>query len=164
MQEKTLNKGLTQKEELFCRLCACYQSPRFSAASAGYLLPGKAWVKLLARQDIRERICEIETAQNFKGDIKKGLEHLAFGSAADAVRLLTSENPESLNPEELDLFNVAEIKRPKGGGLEIKFFDRLKAFEKLAELDTGGKEEAALPFYTAVMQGAKALESKRYES
>ena len=34
----------------------------------------------------------------------------------------------------LDLFNVSEIKRVKGGGVEVKLFDRLKALEKLFEL------------------------------
>ena len=37
--------------------------------------------------------------------------------------------------ERLDLFNVSEIKRVKGGGVEVRLFDRLKALEKLAELE-----------------------------
>ena len=36
----------------------------------------------------------------------------------------------------LDLFNVSEIRRVKGGGVEVKLFDRQKALEKLLELDT----------------------------
>ena len=58
--------------------------------------------------------------------------------------------------EKLDLFNVSEIKRPKGGGMEIKFFDRLKALEKLAQL-TGGKENAESSFIRALSEGARLL-------
>lgn len=32
--------------------------------------------------------------------------------------------------DDLDLFNVAEIRRPKDGMIEIKFYDRLRALEK----------------------------------
>ena len=31
----------------------------------------------------------------------------------------------------------AELKKVKGGGVEVKFFDRQKALEKLAEIDAG---------------------------
>ena len=61
---------------------------------------------------------------------------LAFGSVADAMKLMLCE--ESMSTEEierLDLFNVSDIKRPKGGGLEIKFFDRQKALERLIEFN-----------------------------
>ncbi len=68
--------------------------------------------------------------------IKKGLEKLAFGSCNDAVVLAFAEElPPSEIIEKLDLYNVSEIKRVKGGGVEIKFFDRLKALEKLYELE-----------------------------
>ena len=33
----------------------------------------------------------------------------------------------------MDLYSVSEIKRPKDGSMEIKFFDPLKALEKLYE-------------------------------
>ena len=62
----------------------------------------------------------------------------------------------------LDLFNVSEIKRPRGGGMEIKFFDRLKALEKLT--DDSEKEDRATPFYDAIVKGAEALRSESDES
>ena len=58
-----------------------------------------------------------------------GYERLAFGSTSDAFRLLMSEG--ELDVQTLDLYNVSEIKKPKDGAMEIKFFDRLKALEKL---------------------------------
>ena len=66
--------------------------------------------------------------------IQQGLERLAFGDISDAVSLLYMSDEEALSRlPELNLFNVSEIKRPKGGGMEIKFFDRIKACEKLSQ-------------------------------
>lgn len=86
-----------------------------------------------------------------------GYKRLAFGSVADALSLIFCEEaPTKEELAEMDLFNVAEIKRPKGGGLEIKFFDRLKPLERLAEMSEG-EAAAALPFYEALNSSAKAL-------
>ena len=68
-----------------------------------------------------------------------------------------------LGTEKLDLFNVSEIKRPKGGGLEIKFFDRLKALEHLEQLCTGGDEDSALPFYKALENSAAKVRNDKLE-
>lgn len=68
--------------------------------------------------------------------VKAGLKRLAFGSCNDAVVLAFAEElppPDIISS--LDLFNVSEIKRVKGGGVEIKLFDRLKALEKLHEIE-----------------------------
>jgi hypothetical protein len=63
-----------------------------------------------------------------------GLERLAFGSCNDAVYLVFSEElPPADVISGLDLFNVSEVKRVKGGGVEVKLFDRQKALEKLLE-------------------------------
>ena len=76
--------------------------------------------------------------------IEEGLSHIAFGSCADAVKLLL--NSESLSDRKirkLDLFNVSSLKRTGSCISEIKFFDRLKAFDRLLELDRaeqGGAE------------------------
>ena len=45
----------------------------------------------------------------------------------------------------LDLFNVSEVKRVKGGGVEVKLFDRQKALEKMFEFlnSTDSAENAA---------------------
>ena len=89
--------------------------------------------------------------------IQEGLERLAFGSVGDAVKLLFCEeiSPRMLN--RLDLFPVAEIKRPKGGGVEMKFFDRLRAMQCLQEFcqdHAQGSDE----FYRAPQQTAGRLE------
>jgi hypothetical protein len=72
----------------------------------------------------------------------KGLERLADGRANDAVRLAFAEElpaPEEL--EQMDLYNVSEIKRVKGGGVEIKLFDRQKALVKLYEYSISANAE-----------------------
>ncbi len=63
-----------------------------------------------------------------------GLKKLAFGKVNDAVTLVFAEDippPELL--AKMQLFNLSSVKRVKGGGVEIQFFDRQKALEKLYE-------------------------------
>ena len=57
---------------------------------------------------------------------------------------------------------IAEIRRMKEGAMEIKFFDRLKALEKLEEI-TGQGETEAPPFYEALENSAKLLQQQKEE-
>lgn len=52
------------------------------------------------------------------------------------------------------MFNVSKIKRQKGGAVEIEFFDRMKALEKLLELSCA-KEGDSAGFYKALEEGVK---------
>lgn len=82
--------------------------------------------------------------------VTDGLLQLAFGDVSDAVRLLYMSDEEAMERlPKLNLFNVSEIKRPKGGGMEIKFFDRIKACEKLRE-HTAEKATEGYSFYEAL--------------
>ena len=91
--------------------------------------------------------------------VEKGLLKLAFGDISDAVSLLYLSDEEALERiPKLNLFNVSEIKRPKGGGMEIKFFDRIKACEKLRENAQGGSENG-LSFYEALEKSAETTGS-----
>lgn len=87
-----------------------------------------------------------------------GLGRLAFGNIQDAITLLfeTEDSILSALPY-LDLFNVSEIKRQKGGGMEIKFFDRLKAFEKLREMMDADEKQSCTSFYDALEKSAGNL-------
>lgn len=92
--------------------------------------------------------------------IEDGLTKLATGNIADAVSLLYLSDEEAMEKlPKLNLFNVSEIKRPKGGGLEIKFFDRIKAFERLRENVTGEKSEE-LGFYQALENSIENAEER----
>ncbi|MCD7723306.1 MAG: hypothetical protein LUH82_05090 [Clostridiales bacterium] len=92
-------------------------------------------------------------------EVQNGLRALAFGDVKDAVLLLfAGEDEISKRLDELNLYNVSEIKRPKGGGMEIKFFDRIKALEKLRETDAASGGEP-LGFYRALEAGARGAKA-----
>ena len=94
-------------------------------------------------------------------DIEKGYEKIAFGGIADAVKLLFIEELKPGSVKKLDLFTVAEIKKPKGGGMEIKFFDRIKALQCLENMSR--KESEPESFYEAILKGAEAIENSENE-
>nr|DAZ14583.1 MAG TPA: Terminase small subunit [Caudoviricetes sp.] len=155
---------LTAKEKNFCSCFVSCGSAAEAAYSAGYVKnPKKAGEELLCRESIAEEIkamgkrrssslCEIAAV---------GYRRLAFGGIADAVSLLYMDNPTREQLEHMDLFLVSEIKRPKDGSMEIKFFDRLKALEKLT--GDSEKEDRAVPFYDAIAKGAEALRNEHDE-
>ncbi len=153
--------SLKEKEKLFCSYFSEMRNARAAAAKAGYgILTHRSAVKLLAREEIRKEIERIDRTRLVSAEeVISGYRQLAFGSVADALRLVYSdENPDKFEIEGLELFNVSEIKRPKGGGIEIKFFDRLKALEHLEAMCDGGKDDdSALPFYMALEKSAAAL-------
>lgn len=92
-----------------------------------------------------------------KQKLKRGLTELAFGKVSDPISLLFMSEEEIVEKlPKLKLMNVSEIKRPKGGGMEIKFFDRIKAVEKLASMeDSTGND--GVSFYEALEQSAKSF-------
>lgn len=57
----------------------------------------------------------------------------------------------------MNLFNVSSIKKSKDGGMEIKFFDRLQALQKLEENNDEQKEDNE-PFYYVLEKSIKNLE------
>lgn len=150
---------MTDKERLFCFYYAEDGDARGCAARAGFVVaPRRSAARLLAREEIRNEISRLEKEKRAtSSEVEKGLRRLAFGSVADALKLMLCEETVSAEEiEKLDLFNVSDIKRPKGGGLEIKFFDRLKALERLEKLGTG-EENSQSSFVQALAEGAKML-------
>ena len=86
-------------------------------------------------------------------EIARGYERIAFGGVGDAVRLLfCGEEPPALDG--MDLFLISEIRRPKGGGLEIKFFDRLRALQCLENM---ARTHGTAGIYQALEAGADSL-------
>ncbi len=86
----------------------------------------------------------------------QGLEQLAFGDITDAIRLLMeSETLTARQIKRLNLFNVAGIKRSGNGITEVKFFDRLKAIERLAVIGSSA-EDAQNNFLEAILSSARA--------
>lgn len=154
-----MKNGLKPKEKLFCIYYCQYRSGVSAAALAGYPFARSASAKLLARKDI---IGEIERLdENFAvkpQEISGGYRLLALGDCTDAFRLLfCDEAPVESELEKMNLLNISEIKRPKNGGIEIKFFDRLKALEKLSDLSSASKDNSAIPFYDVIERSAAAI-------
>lgn len=154
-------QNLKEREKLFCLNYCKSRDPRLAAAQSGYGVFGeRTAIKLLSRSDIRKEIGKIDKTKIVTTDeVVAGYRQLAFGSIADALKLVYSEKePDKYDIEKLDLFNISEIKRPKEGSIEIKFFDRLKALEHLENLCCCDSEEnSALPFYAAIEKSAAAL-------
>lgn len=153
-------KGLTSKEKEFCRLYLSLADPVAAAEGAGFAGDlSKAGNTLLSRDEIAEeieRLCKVQRKSMSKM-AAVGYQRLAFGSIADAVSLLYKENPTIEDLRKMDLYSVSEIKRPKDGSMEIKFFDRMKALEKLSEGEDGG---GAVSFYEAICRSAQLLSEK----
>ncbi len=86
-----------------------------------------------------------------------GLKHLALGSCNDAVALmLTDTFPSGEQLREMDLFGVSSIKRDKTGGMEIHFFDRLKALAALHDYTSAAdNSETARSLLAALMDSGE---------
>lgn len=151
---------LSDREELFCRMYVTCRNGAEAAVRSGYKTrPDITAVMLLAKKNIRKTIERMEKENTVCDDeVRAGLRRIAFASSADAVRLLLADGTDMDAIDGLDLFNVSEIKRTKGGAVEIKFFDRIKALEKLGELTSISADNNALPFYRALEKGAEALD------
>ncbi len=94
---------------------------------------------------------------------REGYRRLAFGSCADAFKLLFREEPPTDREiEKMDLFCVSAVKQGKNGGLELSFFNRFEALDRLAELERTESEAGREPppFYSALVQGARAITEK----
>ncbi len=153
-------KGLSSKEKEFCRLYLSFADSAAAAEKAGFTGDfAKTGNVLLSRTDIAdeiERLCSLQRKSMSKM-AAVGYQRLAFGSIADAVSLLYMENPSPDTLRKMDLFSVSEIKRPKDGSMEIKFFDRMKALEKLSESEDG---DGAASFYEAICRSAEVLSDR----
>lgn len=141
-------KNMERRRNEFCCYYVMLGDPEEAAVKAGWQGTSALTeaANYLKDPQCRKIISELKTLFSDSGSVKAGLRRLAFGSCKDAVTLAFSEElPPPAVTERLDLFNVAEIKRVKGGGVEIKLFDRLKALEKLYELENAqdGKNMAA---------------------
>ncbi len=150
-------KKLTKKELLFCHWFSVLSNAREAAAKSGYTNPEKSGVKLLLKDEIVRSIEKYKSMNVSRNEITSGLRRLSFGSIADCIKLLQNDEIGFEEIENMDLFNISEIKKPKGGGMEIKFFDRTKAIEKLNEICTERQDEGAVPFYDAIEKGADAI-------
>ena len=103
---------ISPKEENFCRFFVASREPRASAARAGYSVPPeRTAMRLLADPEIKRRIAKLENERDVKlAEVTEGYRRLAFGSVADAVKLMLSDElPDGSEIESLDLTMVSDI-------------------------------------------------------
>jgi len=151
--------------KLFCYYFLKLRNIREAGIKAGFsenqaFVEGMKILELPKTQSYLGKLSEKTSSQN--GLVKAGLERLAFGSCNDVVSLAFSEEvPCEQEIAKLDLFNVSEIKRVKGGGVEVKLFDRQKALEKLWEIEnTADVNSSAESFFNAIRAGAEDSSEK----
>lgn len=161
-----MEKDLTSREKLFCYHYLMLGNAKEAATAAGFPIKNANThaAKLLSKGKIREFLDaqHDNLAKRKVSLIISGLERLAFGGINDAVALAFCDEIDGDKIGKLDLFNVAEIKRPKSGGVEIKFFDRQKALERLLEIQSEfSGNSSADSFFTALYHSAKADSDKR---
>lgn len=149
MDKSKTKKALTKKETTFCKYYVETGNPKEAAKVAGYKNnPQKKAADFLAKESI------IKTIENLYKEKKKnlafkallGYERLAFGNISDCIKLLFAENLKSAKFSKMNLFNISSIKKSKDGGMEIKFFDRIQALQKLEDKNEISKNDSE-PFY-----------------
>lgn len=157
-KEEQMKNRLSAKEELFCTYYLLDRNGREAAAKSGYRSAQRSAARLLRKKEVVSFIkAADEKAKQKKQDVAAGYYRLAFGCVADAVKLIFCDEISDEELERADLFSVSEIKRQKGGGIEVKFFDRLKALEKLEGLCLSDSNASVKAFYSAIEKGADAL-------
>ncbi len=158
LEVTVIKNKLTAREREFCLSFMQSGDAQLSARRAGFRNPDSEGERLLCN----EKICaELERLSELRGRLLSamsviGYQRLAFGSAADAASLLFEENPSRETLGKMDLFLVSEIRRPKDGAMEIKFFDRARALEKLASLSM--ERESSSSLYDAIGSVAERSE------
>lgn len=157
MNRKEKNK-LNFRELQFCLNYINSGNIEKSALKAGYKNNAfKHGNLLMEKENIKKEIDSLykRKMKNLLYKACRGYEKLAFGSITDAVKLIYSKNLNPKDIENLDLFNVSEIKI-RDGSLEIKFFDRIRALEKLNQLDIIDQDQAN-SFFDAIEKSTAAL-------
>ena len=149
-------KNLTGKEKLFCEFYVHFGNLQEAAIFAK--LDEKAALAALGKKTTASYIKKLTSA---KAQVKAAvsLRRLAFGRCNDAVRLMFLEPDDALkNLDELDLFNVSEIRKSASGNLEIKFFDKIKALSVLYSSGEEFDDDKSSGFFDALKNAVKQEE------
>lgn len=150
------------KDEMAVKFCCCYAklgNITEAAVMAGHERDNAlVWgINILRKKKYNRLTSELRlffTAEA-KSQVMSGLERLAFGDARDAALLVVGDEPPTEEElKKLDLYNVSEIKRVKGGSVEVKLFDRQKALEKMMEYAGSADQRAAAKSLLNALAGA----------
>lgn len=139
------------KDEMEVKFCCCYA--KLGNISEAAVMAGcdrrdaLQWgLSILRKKKYSRLTAQLRSvfSTEVRSQVMAGLERLAFGDFRDAAMLvLREELPTEEEMQTLDLYNISEIKRDKGGGVEVKFFDRQKALEKMMEYAGNADQRAA---------------------
>lgn len=73
------------------------------------------------------------------------------------MEIVLSEEPVGLHRLfKMNLFQISEVKKIKGGGLEIKLFDRQKAMEKLLEISRSKDSSDSADSFIKALENASS--------
>lgn len=143
----------------FCRWFLALGNPAEAARKAGF--PAETAeqdaLRLLQTPSCRTYLAQLaaQPPLPLQSLVTAGLSRLAFGSANDAAKLVfADEIPSDSVLSQLDLFHVSELRRVKGGGVEVKLFDRQKAMERLLECAASADSAAAAAALLSALGGA----------
>ena len=102
--------------------------------------------------------CSIQEKETYSRDaIVEEILALARGPANDGVKLCFLSEPTKRQIDALDLRSLVEFKRDEKGKVELKFTDRLHAFELLLTHMRSEEEERDAAFLRALSElGEKA--------
>lgn len=154
-------KVLSQREKLFCNCYIEFSNPQDAAISAGYAKEKafEAGSNLLNEPLIRSFIKKQRRQHSALAHetAKSALQRLAFGRTNDIISLVISEEmPDDV--DNLDLFGVSELKKVKGGGVEVKLTSRLDAIRLLYELENqSNAKDKTDSFFTALKNTSSPL-------
>ena len=145
----------TLKEQLFCDLYVQTRNPKEAALRAGFSKnPEMTAHRLFKKPEITREIAALSQKRQ-SDEAAVGFRRLAFGNTADALKLCFAGPDGPPDADKMDLFNISEIK-VKGDLVEIKFFDRQKALERLCDL-TAAEKGNPQTFFEALEKGAATL-------
>ena len=150
--------GLKSKEAEFCRLTAVLGDPAEAARRAGLKDPEEVWPRLVARKDVCDEIRKtaVMLSKVFRDTAMCVVYRRLMSENNDALRLVFSDELSESEIAELNLSGVAEVKR-NDKGIEVKFFDRIKALDMLSSPDSGGDGENGGGLIEAMRLSAMAL-------
>jgi|GEM_PF-80669 len=147
-----------EQRKAFCRWYLVLGNAAEAAQKAGF--PAKSAeadaLRLLQTPSCRSYLAQLaaQPALPIQSLVIAGLSRLAFGSANDAAKLVFAEEaPTNAALSALDLFHVSEIRRDKGGGVEVRLFDRQRAMERLLECAVSADSSAAAAALLAALGG-----------
>ena len=147
----------------FCNFYLKTGNPKEAAVLAGYKsCAERKAMQILSIPAVKKKIDELykEKKKNFAYSAAIGYERLAFGNISDAIKLVFAENINFEEIEKMNLFNICEIKKPRDGAMEIKFFDRLRALEKLEQINHGSSSQEE-SFYKTLENSIENLSTNK---